>query len=87
MSTFEYLSVLLSIIVGVGITHVIMGLCRLISHTSGRRIYSLIYAVDKNGPLWGNALPPPNNAPQLLRNESIQSIRGMICQRAPLPQR
>ncbi len=39
MSTFEYLSVLLSIIVGVGITHVIMGLGRLISHTSGRKIY------------------------------------------------
>jgi hypothetical protein len=39
MSTFEYLSVLLSIIVGVGITHMIMGLGRLISHTSGRSIY------------------------------------------------
>ncbi len=39
MSTFEYLSVLLSIIVGVGITHMIMGLGRLVSHASGRRIY------------------------------------------------
>ena len=39
MSTFEYLSVLLSIIIGVGITHQIMGLGRLISHSSGRRIY------------------------------------------------
>jgi hypothetical protein len=39
MSTFEYLSVLLSIIVGVGITHMIMGLGRLISHSSGRSIY------------------------------------------------
>jgi hypothetical protein len=39
MSTFEYLSVLLSIIVGVGITHMIMGLGRLFSHTSGRKIY------------------------------------------------
>ena len=39
MSTFEYLTVLLSIIVGVGITHMIMGLGRLVSHTSGRRIY------------------------------------------------
>ena len=39
MSTFEYLTVLLSIIVGVGITHMIMGLGRLVSHASGRRIY------------------------------------------------
>jgi len=39
MGTFEYLSVLLSIIVGVGITHMIMGLGRLISHTGGRSIY------------------------------------------------
>ncbi len=39
MSTFEYLTVLLSIIVGVGITHMIMGLGRLVSYASGRRIY------------------------------------------------
>ncbi len=39
MSTFEYLSVLLSIIVGLGITHIIIGLGRLISHSSGRSIY------------------------------------------------
>jgi hypothetical protein len=39
MSTFEYLSVLLSIIIGLGVTHMIMGLGRLISHTSGRSIY------------------------------------------------
>jgi hypothetical protein len=39
MSTFEYLSVLLSIIVGLGITHIIVGLGRLISHSSGRSIY------------------------------------------------
>jgi len=39
MSTFEYLSVLLSIVIGVGITHLIMGLGRLVSNTSGRRIY------------------------------------------------
>ena len=39
MSTFEYLSVLLSIIIGVGITHLIMGLGRLFSRLSGRKIY------------------------------------------------
>ena len=39
MSTFEYLSVLLSIIIGVGITHLIMGLGRLISRSDGRKIY------------------------------------------------
>ncbi len=39
MSAFEYLSVLLSIIIGVGITHLIMGLGRLFSHSSGRKIY------------------------------------------------
>jgi hypothetical protein len=39
MDTFEYLSVLISIIIGLGITHLIMGLGRLISQTGGRSFY------------------------------------------------
>ena len=48
MSTFEYLSVLLSIIVGLGITHIILGLGRLIGHASGRSIYwvHLLWALN-----------------------------------------
>ena len=39
MATFEYISVLISIIVGLGITHLLVGIARLINHPDRYRVY------------------------------------------------
>lgn len=39
MTTFEYITVLLSIIVGLGITHLLIGIARLINHPDQYRVY------------------------------------------------
>ena len=39
MDTFEYISTLLSIIIGVGITHLLIGISRLINNPKGVKIY------------------------------------------------